>query len=114
MRLLSLIRWPRSLVAFAVVLITTLVVAYATFCDRVGCLAEADVGTRVLLCGSVISSAEAEMEIAYEIEDRTGHVFVLTSVGAPSKGAIVLVWGTKMQTDTGRAIVKEHKRVGSF
>ncbi len=115
MRLLTCLGLLRGLVTSALVLAILLALAYACFCHRTDQLTGLDDGQPVVLAGWVRTAYEpGSPQGAYELEDATGKVFVTTQLGTPQQGTMVLVWGTKKDTNTSRAVVIERRRVGNF
>ncbi len=115
MRLFMYLGLLRGFVTSALVLALLLVLAYGCFCHRVDQLGRLADDERVLLVGWVRAAYDTNApEGAYELEDATGVTFVGTRVGVPQPGNIVLVWGAKASTTTGRPMVVEHRRTGSF
>jgi hypothetical protein len=105
----------RKFVTSAIVLALLLTLAYALFCYRVDQLGQVADNAPVLLVGNVRAAYDAgPQDGAYELEDATGVTFVSTNVGLPQQGSFVLLWGVKASTGTGRPMIREHRRAGSF
>lgn len=117
MRLINLLMPIRKLIVSALVLAVLLVLAYWAFCDRVCTLAEVPMDDKAVLVGIVEDVCVVEGEgatAAFRLVDPTGKVFVVSHRGPPREGCLVIVWGTRQQTDEGRTIVIETRRLGSF
>jgi len=117
MRPTKLLMSIRRLITFALVLAVLLLLAYWAFCDRVCTLTEVPTGDKAVLVGIVedVCVVEGEgMTAAFRLADPTGKVFIISHSGAPREGCLVIVWGTRTQTDEGRTVVMETRRLGSF
>lgn len=105
----------RGVVASLIVLAILLVIAYACFCHRAGSLTSVKEEGYVVLVGQVKQTFGGPLgDAVYVLEDPSGAVYVLTDVGLPSEGAVVIVWGKKTTTEGGRAMVVERRRAGTF
>ena len=115
MRLIAWLGLLRGLLTSALVLAILLVLAYVCLCHRADQLGQLQDGQSVVLAGWVRTAYEpGSPQGAYELEDVTGKIFVTTQLGAPQPGTMVLVWGSKKNTNTGRAVVIERRRIGNF
>ncbi len=115
--------WPRALIASLAVLVALLLIAYASFCNQIGRLADVEDAKTVVVSGIVREAWKAEelnpeadkkARDIYMVEDPTGCVYVLTQLGLPRPGTVTVVWGKKRTTDPGRPQVEERNRAGSF
>ena len=115
MRLMTCFGLLRGLLTSALVLAILLALAYVCLCHRADQLARLENGQSVVLVGWVRAAYEpGSPQGAYELEDATGKVFVTTQLGAPQSGTMVLVWGNKKNTNTGRPVLIERRRIGNF
>ncbi len=92
------------------------VVAYRTLCTPIDTLAVVDASTRVLLVGRVRSAPDPsdDPQVAYLLEDPTGHVWCVTAQGAPATGALLLVWARADRDQRNRPLCVEQRRFGTF
>lgn len=104
--------WVRTLLLAVLLLAILLIFAYAVFCDRIGSVAEFEPLQTVVLCGVVADVCEETG--VYRLEDPTGRVFVSGRTDVPRKGTAAIVTGKIDFTETGRPLVRETRRVGTF
>jgi hypothetical protein len=97
------------------VLLVLAVLMYGCFCTRAEGINSAKENSTVIMVGRVSAVYDASSGAAvFELADPSGRVFVKTDVGPPRLGTVVLVSGVKVSTDTGRPLVVERRRGGTF
>lgn len=115
MQWLSYVLCTRKVIGSLIVMAIIVAIAYACFCTHIDAIGMAKDETRLVLVGQVHRAHGDEVgNAAYELEDPSGRVFVITQVGTPSDGSLVIVLGTKNTTDNGRPLVIEQRRAGTF
>jgi len=99
------------------VLAILLAAGYLAFFTPAKKMTAQECGNHVALVGrveDVFSGQKSQNKGFYKLCDPTGEVFVLSDLGLPQEKSFLVVWGKKEQTDTGRPIVIENKRFGTF
>jgi len=94
-----------------------LVLSYVFLCDRIENLDSLERGKTVVLAGfveEVFRSPGQEHNIIYKLRDITGETYLLTQKTPPREGTVLIVWGTKAETEAGRPILLEKNRVGDL
>lgn len=92
-------------------------VAYLAFCQPAGLLVECEDNEVVRVAGRVVATAASEHTPhrgAYQLEEPTGRVWIISERGLPDKGSLVLVRARKTTTGEGRPLGIELRRLGTF
>jgi len=98
-------------------LLVVLVLSYVFLCDRAEQLGSLSSGKKVTLVGfvtDVFPSSGQSRNTVYKLRDLTGEAYLVSQKNPPREGTVLIVWGVKGETDTGRAILIEKNRVGDF
>jgi len=93
------------------------VLSYVFLCDRAENLDSLQCGKTVVLVGfveEVFPSTGQDRNIVYKLQDLTGEAYLLSQKNPPREGTVLIVWGTKGETEAGRPILLEKNRVGDF
>ncbi len=92
------------------------VLLYRTACTPIDTLDLIDANARVLLVGRVRSAPDPsnDPQVAYLLEDPTGHVWCVTAQGAPATGALLLVWARTDRDQRSHPLCVEERRFGTF
>ena len=94
-----------------------LVLSYVFLCDRAENLDSLPFGQTVRLVGfvrEVFPSSGQERNTVYVLQGISGQAYLISQKNPPRQGTLLIVWGMKAESDTGRSVVIENGRVGDF
>jgi len=109
------VKMLKPLLPYVITITLTSGSLYGAFISQLGRLPDVT-ANRVVLLGRVEQTYDHALEKkgVYLLKDPTGSGLVITERGAPAPAAFVLVWATVQRLDSGRIMLIEERRIGTF